>query len=88
MGEGGAAIGVAGFGGTGGPFGNEGFVAGSPASSPSPRPTMVIFIFAGDIGGGAGATGAVAPLALTENVCPHFGQRILSPCGGTRLSST
>lgn len=76
------------MGGIGGAFGSDAsFVAGNATSIPSPNPTIVIFIFAGDGGGAAGAAD-VAPLGLTENVCPHFGHRIFNPCGGTRRSST
>jgi hypothetical protein len=39
-------------------------------------------------GGGAAAAETVCPLLITTNVCPHFGQRILSPVAGTRRSST
>jgi len=39
-------------------------------------------------GGGCGACAAGAPAGLvTRNECPHFGQRILRPAGGTRRSS-
>jgi hypothetical protein len=80
------------FTGSGGDFG-RGLAAGSAGSSevpPAPSPTIVIFRFC--LGGGgvpaAGVTAPLVPGAFTENVCPHFGQRIFSPCGGTLRSST
>jgi hypothetical protein len=44
---------------------------------------------AGAGGGGAPSTAGGAALApvRTTNECPHFGQRIFSPAGGTRRSS-
>ena len=86
-------MGAACFAGNGGDFGSPAFgaslVAGNAGSSPpAPSPTIVIFRFG--FAGGAGVAGAAAadPGACTENVCPHFGHRIFSPCGGTRRSST
>ena len=53
------------------------------------RPTIVAF-FGGGFGAAPPSAAGTAPFdgSVTRNVCPHLGQRIFSPVGGTRRSST
>src|SRR5262249_12653003 len=53
----------------------------------APTPTIVGF-FTGGAFGGPPAGAAPFGGSVTRNVCPHLGQRVLSPGGGTALSST
>jgi hypothetical protein len=65
---------------------------GGGAGLTSPIAPIVGFAGRGGIGLGGGfaplATGAPAATGLaTRNECPHLGQRIFRPVGGTRRSS-
>ena len=65
-----------------------GWFAASAAGGASRQTAARAAVWGADAGpGGAAAAGAALPGLPTMKACPHLGQRILSPVGGTRLSS-